>query len=144
MIEDDHPKLKARDRVACHLYIKVFALKAMRKHVEITLRRVEVRDFHSCGKFKAAYNADRTKPLWMVWIGRMLDTLEFKDSSPASRCTNIFLSIVCPVGLNEQRQTFWKYNFIQHMVEKHLTNDSLLPLCPPELIVSGHIYKAEE
>ena len=82
MIEDDHPKLKARDRVACHLYIKVFMLKALRKHVdEITLRRVEVRDFHSCvnGKFKAAYNADLTKPLWMVWIGRMLDTAFLGD-----------------------------------------------------------------
>ena len=31
------------------LIYKVFMLKALRKHVdEITLRRVEVRDFHSC------------------------------------------------------------------------------------------------
>ena len=74
-----------------------------------------------------------------------LKALEFKDISPASRCTNIPLNCpICPVELNEQRQNFWKYNFIQHMVEKHLTDDSLLPPCPPDLIVSGHIYKAEE
>jgi hypothetical protein len=46
--------------------------------------------------------------------------------------------------LNEQRQTFWKYNFIQHMAEKHLTETDLLPPCPPELIVGAHITKDEE
>ena len=72
-----------------------------------------------------------------------LKALKFKEGSPA--CTNIPLNCpICPVGLVEQRQTFWKYSFIQHMVEKHLTDDGLLPPCPPELIVSAHIYKAEE
>jgi hypothetical protein len=71
-----------------------------------------------------------------------LKALEAKESSP---CTNIPLNCpICPIGLNEQRQTFWKYNFIQHMVEKHLTDGGLLPPCPPELIVSAHISKAEE
>ena len=51
---------------------------------------------------------------------------------------------ICPVGLNEQRQNFWKYNFIQHLAEKHLTDGGLLPPCPPELIVSAHITKVEE
>jgi hypothetical protein len=68
--------------------------------------------------------------------------LEVKESSP---CTNIPLNCpICPIGLNEQRQTFWKYNFIQHMAEKHLTESGHLPPCPPELIVSAHISKAEE
>ena len=87
MIKDDLQKLKARDKISCRLCVKVFALKDMRKHVgthilhhardykdETLTMGVEVRDFHSCGKSNAAYNADRTKPLWMVWIGRMLDT----------------------------------------------------------------------
>ena len=69
-----------------------------------------------------------------------LKALEFKESSPA--CTNI--PPICPVGLSEQRQTFWKYNFIQNMVEKHPTDDGLLTPWPTELIVREHIYKAEE
>ena len=71
-----------------------------------------------------------------------LKALEAKESSP---CTNIPLNCpICPVGLNEHRQTFWKYNFIQHMAEKHLTESGLLPPYPPELIVRAHISKAEE
>ena len=36
------------------------------------------------------------------------------SSSKLTQCTN-----VCPSGSNGQMQTFWKYNFIQHMTEKH-------------------------
>ena len=68
--------------------------------------------------------------------------LESKETSP---CTNLPLNCpICPVGLNEQRRTFWKYNFIQHMTEEHLTEEGILASCPPELIVSTHITKSEE
>jgi hypothetical protein len=67
-IDDEPEKLKARDRVACRLCMKGFALKDMRKHVgvhilhhardyndETLTEGVEVRDFHSWGKFETSY-----------------------------------------------------------------------------------------
>jgi hypothetical protein len=58
--------------------------------------------------------------------------------------TNLLITLL--TLCRSQRQTFWKYNFIQHrsMAEKHLTDSGLLPPCPPELIVSAHISKVEE
>ena len=113
-IDDEPEKLKARDKVACRLCIKVFALKDMRKHVgfhilhharrdcndETLTEGVEVRDLHSCGKFKATYNlnADRAKPLWMVWIGRMLDTTHPGDRKAGQNHVQLQISL-CEYGI---------------------------------------------
>ena len=58
--------------------------------------------------------------------------LEGKESSP---CTNVPLNcLICPVRLNKQCRTFWKYNFIQHMTQEHLMEEGRLSSCFPELI----------
>jgi hypothetical protein len=65
--------------------------------------------------------------------------IEFRSTSP---CTNVPLNCpLCPAG--SKQQTFWKYNFFQHMLEFHLENGNLPP-CPPQLTVETHITKEEE
>ena len=54
---------------------------------------VEVRDLHSRGKLKATYNVDRTKPLWMVWIGRMLDTTHSGDRKACQNHVQLQISL---------------------------------------------------
>ena len=62
--------------------------------------------------------------------------IEFRSTSP---CTNVPLNCpLCPAG--SKQQTFWKYNFFQHMSEFHLENGNLPP-CPPQLTVETHITK---
>jgi hypothetical protein len=57
-----------------------------------------------------------------------------------SPCTNV--PILCPIC--PQPETFWKYLFIAHVVDKHLTGDDDLPFLPMELWASTHISKWEE
>ena len=57
-----------------------------------------------------------------------------------SPCTNVPLNCpICP-----QAETFWKYTFIIHVVNKHLTDDNNLPFLPIELWATTHISKWEE
>jgi hypothetical protein len=57
-----------------------------------------------------------------------------------SPCTNVpFNCPICP-----QAETFWKYTFIIHVVNKHLTDDNDLPFLPMELWATTHISKWEE
>ena len=113
MIDDEPEKLKARDRVACRLCMKFFALKDMCEHVGIHILHhahnyndetltegVEVRDLHSCGKFKATYNlnADWAESLWMVWIGRMLDATRPGDWKACQNHVQLQISL-CENGI---------------------------------------------
>jgi hypothetical protein len=57
-----------------------------------------------------------------------------------SPCTNVPLN--CP--LCPQTETFWKYTFFLHVVDRHLTEDGDLPFLPMELWATTHISKWEE
>jgi hypothetical protein len=57
-----------------------------------------------------------------------------------SPCTNVPLNCpICP-----KAETFWKYTFIIHVVNRHLTDDNDLPFLPMELWATTHISKWEE
>ncbi|KAF8155781.1 hypothetical protein B0H34DRAFT_714778, partial [Crassisporium funariophilum] len=59
--------------------------------------------------------------------------------------TNVpMLCPLCPIGLNKQGTTFWKYNLIYHMATFHLTEAGELPRCPPSLLIQGHISQQED
>jgi hypothetical protein len=45
---------------------------------------------------------------------------------------------------NGRIKTFWKYNFIVHMVDAHLSEKNELHMLPLELMVTTHISKQEE
>ncbi|KIM35830.1 hypothetical protein M413DRAFT_36514, partial [Hebeloma cylindrosporum] len=57
-----------------------------------------------------------------------------------SPCTNV--PILCPIC--PRPETFWKYAFIAHVVDRHLTDDGDLPFLPMELWATTHISKWEE
>jgi len=51
---------------------------------------------------------------------------------------------ICPTGQNRQKVTFWKYQFMMHMMQKHLSESNELPFIPLQLLVTTHITKGEE
>ncbi|KAF8150234.1 hypothetical protein B0H34DRAFT_667193 [Crassisporium funariophilum] len=65
--------------------------------------------------------------------------------STGNSSTNVpALCPLCPIGLNEQGTTFWKYNLIYHMATFHLTEAGELPRCPPAsypAVVAGFTKK---
>ncbi|KAJ3532202.1 hypothetical protein NMY22_g7837 [Coprinellus aureogranulatus] len=68
--------------------------------------------------------------------------------SASTPSTNV--PIPCSLCLREsnlgrsQLPTFWKYNLIYHMIEKHMSDDDTLPPFPLEMLVSCHISRIEE
>ncbi|KAF8165797.1 hypothetical protein B0H34DRAFT_690520 [Crassisporium funariophilum] len=65
--------------------------------------------------------------------------------STGNSSTNVpMLCPLCPIGLNKQETTFWKYNLIYHMATFHLTEAGELPRCPPSLLIQGHISQQED
>jgi len=60
-------------------------------------------------------------------------------------CTNVPVNCpMCPLDTKGHKKTFWKYNFIVHMVDAHLSEKNELPMLPLELMVTTHISKQEE
>ncbi|KAF8067653.1 hypothetical protein FPV67DRAFT_1652655 [Lyophyllum atratum] len=69
-----------------------------------------------------------------------------KNSTDGTPCTNIPLGCpLCPKTQNNQPNSFWKYNFIQHMIEcHHDPNAGSFPRIPVALWKSTHISRKEE
>jgi hypothetical protein len=51
---------------------------------------------------------------------------------------------MCQTDEKVQRKTFWKYNFMEHIVDYHLSELNELPMLPLELMVTTHISKKKE
>ena len=74
-----------------------------------------------------------------------------KASKPSDRtpCTNIPLTCpICPQDQHGKQPTFWKYNFINHMSDKHVIRstdgkENFAPL-HPELVVTTRISRFVE
>ncbi|KAF8056034.1 hypothetical protein FPV67DRAFT_1457452 [Lyophyllum atratum] len=69
-----------------------------------------------------------------------------KNSTDGTPCTNIPLGCpLCSKTRNNQPNSFWKYNFIQHMIEcHHDPNAGSFPRIPVALWKSTHISRKEE
>jgi hypothetical protein len=59
--------------------------------------------------------------------------------------TNVPLNCpMCQTDEKGRRKTFWKYNFMEHILDYHLSELNELPMLPLELMVTTHISKKEE
>lgn len=70
-------------------------------------------------------------------------------TSDQTPCTNIPLTCpMCPQDQHGNRLTFWKYNFLLHMSDKHIIQDAndeeLFANLHPELVVTTRISCQEE
>jgi len=74
--------------------------------------------------------------------------MQYKATSRSTNlkpCTNIpLICTICPPVSNRELVTFWKYEFITHMMDKHLTKDNELPVLLIQLWATTHISKWEE
>jgi len=68
-----------------------------------------------------------------------------KTPSKNTPCTNVPLNCpICPTGQNGRKTTFWKYQFMTHMIQRHLSESNELPFIPLQLLVTTHITQGEE
>ncbi|EDR04579.1 uncharacterized protein LACBIDRAFT_330513 [Laccaria bicolor S238N-H82] len=155
-------KLNGTDQRPCHICNKILHINEMRNHVGIHILKacrdvvdLVVKEIGAdacgwCGRDGCKTQLVESKNTVKITSNceYHYEKMQYKAAGRPTNlkpCTNIPLNCtICPPASNGQLVTFWKYEFITHMVDKHLLQDDELPSLPLQLWATTHISRWEE